>query len=92
MYLVPFTMITLKYEFIGLNVKIVDAKNKSLIGLEGSIVDETKNLLLIEDKGTVKKILKDQATFLITINEKKYEIDGRLLVGRPEERLKKIKK
>lgn len=82
----------LKYEFIGLNAKIVDAKNKSLVGLEGSIIDETKNLIIIENKGKIKKILKDQVIFLITINEKKYEIDGRLLVGRPEERLKKVKK
>ena len=82
----------LKYELIGLDAKIVRSGNKSIIGVEGSIIDETKNLIVIEDKGKIKKILKDQATFLITINDKKYEIDGKLLLGRPEERLKKIRK
>jgi ribonuclease P protein subunit POP4 len=37
-----------KIELIGLNVKIIDAKNKSLIGITGKIIDETKNLLFIE--------------------------------------------
>ncbi len=81
----------LRYEFIGLHVKIVNAVNTALVGLEGDIVDETRNLFVVEQHGTIKKILKEQATFLVTMNGKQYQIDGKLLVGRPEERLKKIR-
>ena len=81
----------LRYELIGLPVKIVASKNTSLVGIEGVIVDETKYLVIIESAGKVKKILKEQATFHITFNDRTYEIQGKLLIGRPEERLKKVR-
>lgn len=38
------------HELIGLELKVVDSLNKSLIGLSGIVVDETRNTLLIEQK------------------------------------------
>jgi ribonuclease P protein subunit POP4 len=34
-----------KCGLIGRNIEIVEAKNKSLVGLKGKVVDETKNTL-----------------------------------------------
>lgn len=83
----------LKYELIGLDVEIKDSKNESLIGLRGKIVDETKNTVLIETgrgkKKRTKKVLKEQASFTLQIGSKKIQVEGSLLLGRPEERLKK---
>ena len=70
----------LKGELIGLNVKIL-SKN-----IEGRIIDETKNMLTIEHKGVKKQMIKNGNVFKF----KETKIDGKMLVGRPEERIKKI--
>lgn len=77
----------LKQEFIGLPVKIIECTDKSLEGIEGIIIDETKNMLIIEADGKIKKVAKDIA---------KFEINGRIINGkkikyRPEDRIRKIK-
>ena len=69
-----------KMELIGLNVKIIDAKNKSLIGITGKIIDETKNILFIETQDKkIKKIIKNQVKILLEYQNKKYEIKGEIL-------------
>lgn len=78
-----------RHELIGLNIEIVEAKNKALIGLKGKVIDETKNLLIIQTKKGEKKILKDQVTLNIKVKDKKVQLEGKLLVGQPEDRLKK---
>jgi ribonuclease P protein subunit POP4 len=79
-----------KIELIGLNVEIIDSKNKSLIGIKGKIVDETKNMIFIETQDKeIKKIIKNQVKFLLQYQNKKYEINGEILTSRPEERIKK---
>jgi len=79
----------IKSELIGTTIKIVDSKNPSLIGKEGKIVDETKNSFKIAHKNKIKVILKDQIIFEIKINGQAIKVDGKSLVGRPEDRVKK---
>ncbi len=45
---------------IGKRVKVKNALNKSLIGISGIIVDETKNMLLLQTKKGKKKLIKKQ--------------------------------
>lgn len=79
-----------QHELIGLEIEISDAKNKSLIGKKGKIVDETRNTLTIEEgREKYKKVLKSQITIRTKIQGKNLEIDGQKLVAKPEERLKK---
>lgn len=78
-----------RHELIGITIEVVDAQNKSLIGIKGRVVEETKNMLVL-DNG--KKMIKDQVRLKMKINNKNIEIDGRILVGRPEDRIKKIRK
>lgn len=73
-----------KEEFIGNNIKIINSKNKTLIGLEGKIIDETKNTITIKTQKGNKKILKNQVEFII----KNETITGKKIVKRPEDRLK----
>lgn len=77
----------LKYEFIGTEVEITDSKNNSLVGEKGKIVDETRNMFVL-DSG--KKIIKSQCIFKMKIDKKNVEINGKALVGRPEDRIKKL--
>jgi len=78
-----------RHELIGLSMQIVDAQNKSLVGLAGEIVDETKNTLVIETTHGEKKILKKGARFLLHLPTTDVIVDGNVLLGRPEERIKK---
>jgi ribonuclease P protein subunit POP4 len=75
-------------ELIGCNVSVVDAENKSLVGIRGKVIDETKNVLSIETASGIKKILKEQVKIEISDGEKKIIIDGKSLAKRPEERIK----
>lgn len=75
-----------KKELIGRNIEVVKSKNKSLIGVKGKIIDETKNMFILDNQ---KRLIKSQSTFRIKIKEKIYEIDGKILQSRPENRIKK---
>jgi ribonuclease P protein subunit POP4 len=78
------------HEFIGLKVHATNKKNKSL-NLYGTIIDETKNTIKIEDANNCEKIIpKEGSTFVFEIpNGEKIEIDGNILSIRPEDRIKK---
>lgn len=73
-------------EFIGKELKVVEANNKSLIGLFGKVVNETKNTITIQTQNLEEKtILKQGCKF--TINNK--QIIGSDINIRPEDRIKK---
>ena len=121
------------HELIGLELKVVDSSNPSLIGLSGTVIDETKKTLLIEvpiktsdevskkafdkrneDMGLdnlsngqdedfssnqqnhfnliykEKLIQKDVSIFQFKVPDGTIvEIDGKILLNRPEDRIKK---
>jgi RNase P/RNase MRP subunit p29 len=45
---------------IGKFIRISDSKNKSLTGLDGKIIDETKNTITLKTKNKEIKIIKNQ--------------------------------
>lgn len=71
-------------EFIGKHAKVTKAANKQLQGIEGKIVDETKNTFTIKTQTKELKILKKGNEFQIN-NQK---INGEKITRRPEERIK----
>ena len=81
-----------RHEWIGLDVKVVKADNPSLVGLTGTVIDETKNMLTLDCNGTEKRIEKAKVTMNVTLNGHTYEVDGKILVGRPEDRVKKVRR
>jgi ribonuclease P protein subunit POP4 len=84
------TSVIIQHEFIGLKAKVVKSSNPSYIGISGTIIDETRNTFVILQDGKRKTVIKDQAVFQFTFPDTTIvEIDGKVLVGRPEERLKK---
>ena len=78
------------HEFIGLNVQVTNEKNTSL-KLIGTIIDETKNTIKIEDENNSEKIIpKVGSIFVFELpNGEKIEINGKILSIRPEDRIKK---
>jgi len=80
-----------RHELISLKVKIAKSSESSLKGLRGKVVDESYNTLKIEtDEGKEKVVIKQNNVFIFTLpNKVKVQVDGKLLVGRPEDRIKK---
>lgn len=80
----------IKQEFIGSQIEIFRSNHADYIGLNGRIVNESKNTFSILHKNKIKKIIKNSAIFKIQFFDgTTAEIDGNLLVGRPEDRLKR---
>lgn len=74
-----------KITLIGTEIEIIDSGNKTLIGLCGKVIDETKNTLTIRTEKGNKKIPKETVEFMIG-NKK---INGKKILGRIEVRIKK---
>ncbi|HLD02903.1 MAG TPA: ribonuclease P protein subunit [Candidatus Nanoarchaeia archaeon] len=79
----------LRHELIGSDAEVIRASNKSLEGLKGRIIDETKNTLVLETNDKTRRILKKNITMKIKMKKQTIQVEGNLLVGRPEDRLKK---
>ena len=78
------------HELIGLEVQIVASPRESEIGLRGIIKNETmKTLTIYTPKRRI--IEKKERKLYIKLGETHVLIDGSVLVGRPEERLKNRK-
>jgi len=80
-----------KGELIGLQLEITESKNKSLKGMKGKIINETKNMLTIDTKYGIKKIIKSEVKMKLKTNNKEFDVDGNILIGRPEDRVKRIR-
>ena len=79
-----------QYEFIGLETTVVKSSNPDVVGLSGKVVDETRNTLTILQDNTEKVIVKDASVFEFVLPDKTVvEIDGKVIMGRPEDRLKR---
>ncbi|MBR9678676.1 MAG: ribonuclease P protein subunit [Nanoarchaeota archaeon] len=79
-----------KHELIGLFVKVSESKNSAQKGVEGEVVDETKNMLVIHSQTGEKKVFKGQSSFIFTLSDgQEIAVKGDLLLARSEDRLKK---
>ena len=80
----------IRYEFIGTQAKIAKSAHAGYLGLAGQVIEETKNTLTLIHQGQPKSIIKDLAIFDFEFQDgTTVEIDGKLLVGRSEDRLKR---
>ena len=73
-------------DLIGKQIKVVEAKNKALEGIQGTVIDETKNTIAVQSKSGVKTLLKNQIKIMV---------DGQIItpvVARPWEIKKRWKK
>jgi len=78
------------HEFVGVNAKVVRCSHRGTVGLSGRVVDETRNMFTILYEGKKKMVAKASSVFHFKFSDGTVvEIDGKLLTGRPEDRLKK---
>lgn len=80
-----------KHELINLEVKIEKSTDPTQKGLKGRVIDETYNTLKIETKDDKEKLIpKENSVFIFTLpNKTKVEVEGKILISRPEDRIKK---
>ena len=79
-----------QHEFIGIEAKVVHSSNPDLVGITGKVVDETRNTFTISHNGEKKVIIKDTSIFEFAMPDGTVvELDGKVIMGRPEDRLKK---
>ncbi len=80
----------IRYEFIGTAGLVAQSSHPGYLGLGGLVVGETKNTFTFQNEGKEKSVVKENSVFNFRFNDGTIvEIDGKLLVGRPEDRLKK---
>lgn len=78
----------LRHELIGLDVLVSGAANPLQKGISGHIIDETKNLLIIETPKKIKRIPKMHSRFQLHLpGSELVEIDGSVMVLAPEKRI-----
>jgi len=78
-----------RHELIGLRVRVAESKDPTLFNREGVIIDETKKTFVLEEGERHITVIKDQTRFEFTLGGKVVEVDGKILVERPEDRIKK---
>ena len=79
---------------LGKKIKILSCSNKFNTNKCGVIVNETKNMIYINQEESdmeIKKIPKREITLSkITLSTGDYFINGNTLLGRPEEKISKL--
>jgi len=78
-----------RHELIGLDARISGGSNKSQKRIKGIIINETRNTLTLNQKGVDKIIAKGDASFIFNLGGTLVEVEGKNLIGRPEDRVKK---
>ena len=88
--------------YLDLIGRELDAKHKtnpkwSTFKSLGTVWNETRNTLYFHESGEIKQYIKDHFLFRCNLPQpqgisKIVEFDGKKIIGRPEQRIKKIKK
>ena len=79
-----------RHEFIGTNAEIKESNSLSSIGIFGRVVDETRNTFTVLHERKRRVVPKETSTIHFAFSDGTVvEINGKILIGKPEDRLKK---
>ena len=78
-----------RHALVGREINIVAAANKSLIGMQGTVLLDTRNMLAIKTGKGKKRIQKKDVTLMIRMEKQDITVAGKELLGRVDERMKK---
>ena len=76
---------------IGKEIEILDSKNKNQIGVKGTLIHESANIISLDIKGSTKRFLKQNIIIKFFLKGKPLKMDARLLIGTITNRIKKLK-
>jgi RNase P/RNase MRP subunit p29 len=72
-------------DLIGQDVTIINSENKEIVGINGKVIMETKNMIILDTKNGKKNIPKDICQ--LSNNKGIIQTDSTKLSKRPHERL-----
>ena len=79
------------HELIGLNVEVITSSDQNMVGLQGEVIDETKNMLVIAPKEQRIIIPKKDCHFRFKLpTGELVDVDGRMLTKKTENRIKNV--
>ena len=87
-HLSPSALEFLSGELIGEKARVIKASGKDFQGIEGIIVDESRNTFVLDTAKGRKRLSKAQCVFFFP--SAGVTADGRILVSRPEDRTRKL--
>ena len=79
---------TSKFDLVGQEVTITSSKNEEIVVINGKIIMETKNMIILDTKKGKKTIPKDICQF--SNNDRIIQTDSTKLSKRPYERLEML--
>ena len=80
----------IRHEFIGVEGEVAKSPHQDFVKVRGKVVGETRNTFVFQSESRRRSVIKESAIFNFKFDDGSIvQIDGKLLVGRPEDRLKK---
>ena len=80
----------LRHELVGLSTHIVESRDPHLLCKQGLILGESREMIHLDTKRGKMSAPKGVCVFDITLpNGSVIRVDGKMLIGRPEDRVKK---
>jgi len=76
-----------RHEFIGLKTQITDSANRQIIGLNGTVIYETKSMFTLNTTKGIKLIQKGHTNWKFNVNEQQIMVNGSKIQKRPFERI-----
>ena len=77
------------HELIGLRVRVLRCRDRKQVGLQGTVVDESKNTLVVDTGNRLKRLVKATSTFRFYAGRKSFIVNGVEINFRPEDRIEK---
>ena len=79
------------HDLVGLDISVTSSTDVSQLGVNGKVVDETANMLIISTNKGDKMIPKKNSSFLFYLPQE-VSVDGSEIAFRPEDRLKRLQR
>ena len=80
----------LQHDLVGLNAKVARSSNSDYVNIMGRVLEETRNTITILHSNRKKIVVKKTTVFHFTLPDGTIvEVDGKVIIGRPEDRIKK---
>jgi len=82
-----------RHELIGLEAEVVRSSHLGYVGIRGVVADETRGMLTLRCGRDRKSVPKSGSAFSFTLPDgSRVEVEGRVILGRPEARLRRGRK
>ncbi len=79
-------------ELIGNEISVKKSSNVNNVSIHGKLINETKNMMFIKNGNKIMKIQKHKTIFTIKYGNCLYDVNGDMIIIRPEDRTKDKRK